>query len=227
MIVSLDDIRLTDTWSLAFKEMGVQKVGVYLQSKTQDLEASKISQRPYIRFLNNLLNGCPDNFHLFVALVSHTGFISRPTGLIFRAIQEKRFLWKSLGVCDDIRFYVSQSFEERINEFRYGQPIVLVEGVLDAECFAYLTKYAYVMASLTSYCTVGLAAFISSLTNKVLLVPDNDQSGVNGLNLSRRNLERFNVHTQYLRIQQKDFGDVYRYKENLDVGRAVLMLQNF
>lgn len=68
--------------------------------------------------------------------------------------------------------------------FKYGDPVILVEGLLD--CDVIKQMYPNTMAVLTSGLTKNQAAVITRLTNRVVLMFDNDEAGRRGTSISER-----------------------------------------
>lgn len=95
------------------------------------------------------------------------------------------------------------------------------------EAFASMTGYPYVISYMTSYVGSLLAAFVASMTDKVILVPDNDTSGNRGAAQSLKNFMGYNVTVKILKTEQKDFGDVYDAKNALDAEKARYLICSF
>jgi hypothetical protein len=161
-------------------------------------------------------------FHSF--LVAYLGFSFRPVGMLFRDLETKDF--RTFVMMKKFKFYVSQSFDNRYKEFKHGNCIVLLEGIVDAEAFSYLTGYPWVIAYLRSWIGPHLAAFIASLTDKVLVVPDNDPAGHSGYPKIFKNLTAFGVKVEKLDVTScKDFGDVFDNGLVNEVQKANMVLK--
>lgn len=76
-------------------------------------------------------------------------------------------------------------------DLRFGMPIVLTEGVLDA--YAARRHHNYVAAVLGSVVTAPQAVFLACITDKVVLAFDSDPSGIGGSVQSRAKLEKLGV----------------------------------
>lgn len=76
-------------------------------------------------------------------------------------------------------------------DFRYGTPLVLVEGNLDCDSMKQI--YPYTVASLTSTLSTNQIQLISSLTNKVIIAYDNDEAGQTGFYSTRKKLTNLGV----------------------------------
>ena len=162
---------------------------------------------------------CPSCLYLG----THLGFGCHPRGYLFRQLDPKLFLTDDDGVQ---AFYSSQAFDDQVLQYRRTRPIFMLEGVLDVEVFSEITGYPYVMGYLTSSVPHNLAMMLTMLTNKVILVPDNDLDGKK--NWGRENLphslnflKRFGVQTDVLQFDDfKDFGDVWSQKDKHSQIRA-------
>jgi len=191
---------LDDRWSLHLNRMGITKTGIFRAIPPKNSDGDS--------FYGQLLQEVPEGYLIpAVAHVSYLGFHFCPLGLLFRNVADKDFKIAS-RYKTRVAFYVSQRFEENLSQFWYGRPIVLLEGLLDVEAFAYLTDYPFIMGYLTSRVNDATAAFISTLTDKVLLVPDNDSAGRRSVSKSKVSLKAFNVQSTVLSTQAKDFGNV-------------------
>lgn len=215
-VVGLGDLKepfADHKWVRHLAEMGVTKFGAVDHTGSADDSLSK------------LLNSAPSQFAPFTyTLVSYLGFFERPLGLLFRSMEDKDFRIEDFGI-NKLLYYVTQSFELHKDKFKYGYPIVLLEGSLDAECFSYLTGYPYAMGYLKSYVNAWTAAFLSSMTNKFLLVPDNDQAGRETSERTLDNFKYYRVKVEVLKTAHKDFDDVYKYKDELEPKKALAKLR--
>lgn len=212
-------------WGKLLPQLGVSKVGLY------EKESSAFNDN----YLHTLVSdfdyvdqqGRPIDMVFDLSYVTYLGFGVRPIGLLFRdAGVAKDFRIVDFGI-KKLAFYVSQQFEEQLSEFRYGMPIILLEGVLDVESFAHLIEYPYVMGYLTSYVPAILAAFIASMTNRIGILNDNDQSGRENVHRSVDNFKMFEVVPAVHQTALKDFGDVYSLRDDLDVARAKAFMAQF
>lgn len=103
-------------------------------------------------------------------------------------------------------------------DFKYGDPIVLVESAIDCDTAkVLLTKNC--LALLTAAISESKAKVLSCLTNNVLLFLDNDEAGRKGELTTKRKLEKLGVNVQIIpKIQRiKDLGDLldmYRMKDS-------------
>lgn len=123
-------------------------------------------------------------------------------GLTFRTIEgPKDFLtWGN----NKGNFYGLGQLDEN---FKYGDPIILVEGLFD--CDVIKQYYKNTMAVLTSGLTKNQTAVLTRLTNNVILMLDNDDAGKTGTKYSdlainkKCNVKIFKHHPKC-----KDPGDI-------------------
>lgn len=148
-----------------------------------------------------------------VGLVTYCGFRQDVCGWLYRDLNTKLFLTEQFF---EPLIYVAQAFEDRLSEFQFGDPIVLAEGILDAECVVEMSGFPYVLAYLRSAVSVALMAWLSLLTRRVIVIPDNDAAGEKGVGQNNRKIDwlanMFGVQVQVLRLfESKDAGDVQRW----------------
>lgn len=196
-----------DKWSKLLNEFKIKKVGVY---------GDNFSDSKDYLFLNEMVKNIPDTERLSPALVTYFGFKQKPSGILFRSILEKKFRVYSF-INSKLNFYVSEAFENQINNFKYGTPIVLLEGILDVEAFVYLIQYPYVLGYLTSNVSFILAGVFSSFTDKILLIADNDEAGKKGIQRSKYYFKKFGVNINTCNTMEKDFAEVYLNQNSVDV----------
>lgn len=100
-------------------------------------------------------------------------------------------------------------------DFKYGDPIILVEGLLD--CDVIKQYYPNTMAVLTSGLTRNQTAVLTRLTNQVILMFDNDEAGIKGTKLSENAL-RTKCSTRVFQHHPKckDPGDLVDMEINKD-----------
>lgn len=138
---------------------------------------------------------------------SYTGFSVRKTGLILRQLEPKTFITSNTL---SPSYYVTQSFDDRMLEFKRTDKIFLTEGLLDAEAFQQITGYPYVMAYLTSSVSTKLAQFLSLMCNEVIVIPDNDEYGKKNMQYTEKALTNFGVRCKFLEFNDvKDMGKSY------------------
>lgn len=156
-------------------------------------------------------------------LSTHYGFGVRPFGRLVRQLEPKMFFSDDGG---QQAFYVSQRFDDNVSRFSRSYPVVMLEGVLDVEVFSEVTEYPFVMGYLTSSVPHNMAMMVALLTNRVIVVPDNDKDspknwGYENLGYTLGNLKRFGVQVDVLKFEEfKDFGEVWPRKELHSLIRA-------
>jgi hypothetical protein len=219
-------------WIDALRSFNVSKVGIYDPLYVGDNFLSEQVRRAKTEKTVNGQKVLSDDpyFNGVQCLVTYLGFGFDPNGLLFRNIVDKEFRINSF-IDRNLLYYVSQRFEERAFEFQYGMPIVLLEGVLDVECFANMMEYPFVIGYLTSGIRDTLAAVLSSMTNKFLVIPDNDGPEKRALNETQlqhtiHNFNKYGISPYIGKTKLKDFGDVFMYKSATDVYNLGELLEN-
>ena len=125
------------------------------------------------------------------------------SGFILRGIEEKSFVNYGLGRGI---FYGIGDLDK---DFKYGDLLVLVEGTIDRDvCSTFITKNC--LSILTSAVTKNQAKVIRYLTNKVLLILDNDEAGNKGTQLTKKKLNQLGINVKIINKSNKvkDLGDV-------------------
>lgn len=143
------------------------------------------------------------------------------SGIIFRALDEKVFTNYGLGKGN---FYGIGQLDDN---FKYGDLIVLVEGAIDRDvCSLFITKNC--LSVLTSTITNNQLQVLENLTNKVLLLLDNDEAGNNGEVQTKRKLNQVGITCYTINKSEiiKDLGDLLELKRKNDM-RADLIIQNY
>lgn len=143
------------------------------------------------------------------------------SGIIFRALEEKVFTNYGLGKGN---FYGIGQLDDN---FKYGDLIVLVEGAIDRDvCSLFITKNC--LSVLTSTVTNNQLQVLQNLTNKVLLILDNDEAGINGENSTKRKLNKAGITVYTINKSDivKDLGDLLELKRNKDM-RADVIINNY
>lgn len=90
--------------------------------------------------------------------------------------------------------------------FHYGDMIVLVEGHLDRDMMK--TLYPNVLGVMTSTLSKNQVELLSYLTNKIVLMFDNDEAGKFGIKKALTQLKGFDVHVLNHYGKLKDAGDL-------------------
>ena len=98
---------------------------------------------------------------------------------------------------------------KRLATYVSTMPIVLVEGEKDA--IAMQTIYPYTLAMGRN--TLGSnIKYLKYLTDKFIIIPDNDEAGLNGYEKIKTDLDRYGLKLKRISINNpklKDFADVY------------------
>lgn len=197
----------------------LNKCYVYSRATVGTSKEMDISEEPPLKVISQLT----EKIDLFkipypISLLTYLGFSFHPIGLIFRSLVDKEF---HHCVNETPSFYVSKAFEDNQRKFKFGQPIVLTEGVLDAEAFVAITGYPYVVAYLTSSVPSLLAYFLSVLTKDAIIVPDTDFWGLKNLEITKRNLERGDIHFNLVKLPRSDI-DVYDfYRDGSEMDKSI------
>ena len=87
--------------------------------------------------------------------------------------------------------------------FAYGKPIVMVEGYKDV--LAVQRFHPYALASLTGRVSHNLVEFLKKLTNRLVLIRDNDETG----RRMARHLQDCGIQTAVVTPPHKDAGDLF------------------
>lgn len=90
--------------------------------------------------------------------------------------------------------------------FKYGDMIVLVEGHLDRDMMKQL--YPNVLGVMTSTLSNNQVELLTSLTNKVVLMLDNDEAGQYGMKRAKYQLKGCEIHILEHYQGLKDAGDL-------------------
>ncbi len=143
------------------------------------------------------------------AVVMPLALLDKGLGFGARAIKQKHF---STFLVQAPGFYTPASCFAK--PFVYGTPIMVVEGVLDAEVAS--LAYPWVLACLTSKVSEAQAFLLSMLTSVVVLSFDNDEAGDKGTKFSIPHLQKWGLRYTDLRPSKrvKDFGELLSLPEN-------------
>lgn len=93
-------------------------------------------------------------------------------------------------------------------DFKYGDTILLVEGHLDRDMMA--TIFPNTLGVMTSHLSKSQIELLRGLTNKVILMLDNDEAGRKGQNYAKKQLSGFKVSELKHDISLKDAGDLVK-----------------
>ena len=137
------------------------------------------------------------------AILMPLALLEKGLGFGVRALKGKRFsthLFQAPG------FYSAQTCYEE--PFKFGTPIMVVEGVLDAEVAS--LAYPWVLATLTSKISEAQVFLLSMLTRTIVVSFDNDPAGEKGLRFSTGYLRKWGLQWVDLSPprRMKDWGDL-------------------
>lgn len=99
--------------------------------------------------------------------------------IVFRSASAKEFMNYSL-------FYSLYGYDMIDPNFKYGDPLVITEGLYDADVLRQI--YRNVVATQTSNVTVIQAAILKTMTNKFIIGFDDDKAGVSGFSKAVKRL---------------------------------------
>jgi hypothetical protein len=154
--------------------------------------------------------------------LSFMGFLC---GFGFRAIEDKSF---TIACFKPFMAYSSNKMVEEYHAGNvvYGLPILLSEGVMDAESLSEI--YPLSVAYLGSSVSLGLCEIISHFTNRVIVVPDSDEAGERGYWATQKNLSRYGVQCNRVGMMfgYKDAGEFLK-KQSMgeDVGEGFSLMK--
>lgn len=96
--------------------------------------------------------------------------------------------------------------------FKYGDALVLVEGILDAESIR--TMYPYVVSVTTSSLSVYQIHVLKTLTSRIVLCLDQDDSGIQGTRKAYYQLKKNGFHADVCQLPSKikDPGQLIEWK---------------
>lgn len=115
-------------------------------------------------------------------------------------------------------------------DFIYGTPILLVEGHLDRDMMA--TIYPNTLGVMTSHLSKSQVQLLNGLTNKFILMLDNDEAGKQGTKHAKYVLKGNKIMELKHDISLKDAGDLVgleitnrrRYNEIIENYKAQILL---
>jgi len=148
----------------------------------------------------------------YFCLMFPIGMWGHLTGFGLRSVQHKGFKTYSTHFL----IYTSWAAYRDRGRFRYGTPIVLCEGVKDTEVVSQFWPFTF--AYLTAGVSRRVAEFLSYFTNRVLVIPDNDDAGATGSRRSLKNLKRFNIDAWCCPVQH--WGDIAAVYEDAFYDKA-------
>lgn len=133
------------------------------------------------------------------------------SGIVFRGLKEKAFINYGFGKGS---FYGIGDLDKN---FKFGDLIVLVEGAIDRDvCKLFITKNC--LSCLTANVSNNQLQVLSCLTNRVLLLLDNDEAGINGEFNTKQKLNKAGITVCQISKSSliKDLGDLLELKRKND-----------
>lgn len=139
-------------------------------------------------------------FHSEVLMIANI-IADKVLSITLRTIgQEKEFM--KVGTTKSM-FYGLGKLD---NNFKYGTPLLLVEGHLDRDVMA--TIYPYTLGIMTSHLSKSQIELLTSLTDKFMLMFDNDEAGIKGQQMAKYQLKGYKVMEIKHEVDLKDAGDI-------------------
>lgn len=92
------------------------------------------------------------------------------------------------------------------DNFKFGDPIILVEGIADVGGLKLIDKSLNIIAMNSSALPQCYYEVIASVTNNIILFADNDEVGINSANKVKRIFKKHNVDVEIVN-QYGDFKD--------------------
>jgi hypothetical protein len=134
---------------------------------------------------------------------------NKPISIVCRSLKGKEFIDYSL-------FYTIYGLDLMADSFKYGDWVVLTEGIYDSDSFRGV--YKNTLALLTSNITVMQSEVLSTISNRFVLGFDNDAGGLSGLRKSEVRLKETNPNcmVEFLSTfaKDKDLGVMEEYSNN-------------
>lgn len=129
---------------------------------------------------------------------------SKVINIVFRSIRgDKEFM--KLGNTKGM-FYGLGDLD--VN-FKYGDPIILVEGHLDRDVMCNMF-YKNTLAIMTNQLSKLQIKLLEGLTNKIILMLDNDEAGKVGTRIIKSQLKNFRINEIIPHLYIKDAGDILK-----------------
>ena len=121
----------------------------------------------------------------------------KPISMVFRALTKKEFM--DISVC-----YCAYGFDLIDENFKYGDWLLITEGIYDSDCVRSIYKNS--VAMLTSNITVMQAQILKSLTNRFIIAFDNDSAGDSGYKKTLKRLKGSVIQKLNMYGSDKDLG---------------------
>jgi hypothetical protein len=196
--------RKDNHWVKFFNEHPRERVKI-VRYGNKDSDSNYLEAAKYFEELKIIKPGS-------LGLLAPLGFTQN--GWVYRDLNQKLFVTQVFG---SPMYYAAQWFCDRLSFFKFGDPVVVCEGVLDAECLVELTGYPYVIAQVGSSMSVRLGMMMSLITDKIVLVPDNDKAGEAGAKKSLFSLKQLGVKGAVVTTaSHKDTGELWLNGSTVD-----------
>jgi DNA primase len=121
----------------------------------------------------------------------------KPVSVVLRSLSQKGFVDISTSYC-------AYGFDLIDSDFKYGDWLLITEGIYDADSIRSVYKNS--IAMLTSNITVMQAHILKSLTNRFIVAFDNDAAGDSGFEKTLKRLQGCDVHKLHIYGSDKDLG---------------------
>lgn len=128
--------------------------------------------------------------------------------IVWRATNDKDFMNYCMA-------YTVYGFDMIDPNFKYGDTIVLTEGIYDADVLRQI--YPNVLATLTSSVTVNMAEVLRLMTDKFIIAYDADNAGIQGFDKALKRLSNDrddNIKKLPIYPGDKDIGEM---EEKIDI----------
>lgn len=114
------------------------------------------------------------------------------------------------AVGSQTKFFYGQGMLNK--NFKYGDPIILVEGNMDRDCMSLF--YPNILSVMSSSLTKSQMQILEFLTNNIILAYDNDVAGIKGSKRDYFRLKDKNFNVKILNHYKgfKDVGDLFENK---------------
>lgn len=119
----------------------------------------------------------------------------------------------------------------QLKDFKYGDPLILVEGIADLAGLKLVNKDLNVVALRTNSISQDMYQVYKTLTNHIVLLLDNDKAGQRQVNKTKFNLAREGIQATVIEQHAdiKDTGEIVELFMRYDKTRSsdvLLQLQN-
>lgn len=102
-------------------------------------------------------------------------------------------------------------------DFKYGDPLFLVEGIADFGALKIMNPRLNVVAIRSNALAKSYYPLLTSLTNNIVMIPDNDEAGLSQINTIKKNFNKLNT----------GFNIVIQYEGLKDTGDFIDLLMNY